>query len=89
MCNCQVNVVTLYLRLLIKFDNQGTWNLRSQDAESWYLGQELYLELKLKSVGEDDPSTIPEGVAAPIPENIIKCGRKACLFITSLLKIFF
>lgn len=78
MCNCQVNVVTLYLRLLIKFDNQGTWNLRSQDAESWYLGQELYLELKLKSVGEDDPSTIPEGVAAPIPENIIKCGRKAC-----------
>lgn len=47
MCNCQVNVVTLYLRLLIKFDNQGTWNLRSQDAESWYLGQELYLELKV------------------------------------------
>ncbi|ESR48430.1 hypothetical protein CICLE_v10003561mg, partial [Citrus x clementina] len=33
--------------ILIKFDNQGTWNLRSQDAESWYLGQELYLELKV------------------------------------------
>lgn len=33
---------------------------------------------RVKSDGEDDPSTIPEAVAAPIPANIIKCGRKAC-----------
>lgn len=63
--------------ILIKFDNQGTWNLRSQDAERWYLGQELYL--RVKSVGEDDPSTIPEADAAPIPANIIKCGKAADL----------
>ncbi|KAL2503971.1 SKU5 similar 18 [Abeliophyllum distichum] len=58
--------------ILIKLDNQGMWNLRSQDAEKWHLGQELYI--RVKGV-EKDPSKISPRDEAPIPKNIIKCGR--------------
>ncbi|KAI8549492.1 hypothetical protein RHMOL_Rhmol06G0028700 [Rhododendron molle] len=59
--------------ILINFDNQGMWNLRSQNAESRYLGQELYI--RVKGVGENDPSTISPRDEFPIPENVIRCGR--------------
>lgn len=52
------------------------WNLRSQDAEKWYLGQELYIRVK----GDvDDPSKISPRDEAPIPANVIKCGKLAAL----------
>ncbi|TXG52052.1 hypothetical protein EZV62_021221 [Acer yangbiense] len=63
--------------ILTDLDNQGMWNLRSQYAENWYLGQELYI--RVKGVGEEDPSTIPARDEAPIPVNIIKCGRAKSL----------
>lgn len=63
--------------LLIKLDNQGMWNLRSQIAENWYLGQELYI--RVKGVGQDDPLTIPTNDEASIPDNVIKCGRAQLL----------
>ncbi|KAL5845306.1 hypothetical protein ACOSQ4_011264 [Xanthoceras sorbifolium] len=63
--------------ILTKLDNQGMWNLRSQNAENWYLGQELYI--RVKGVGQEDPSTIPARDEAPIPVNIIKCGRATSL----------
>ncbi|XP_058218498.1 monocopper oxidase-like protein SKS1 [Rhododendron vialii] len=59
--------------ILINLDNQGMWNLRSQNAESRYLGQELYF--RVKGVGENDPSTISPRDEFPIPENVIRCGR--------------
>lgn len=59
--------------ILIMLDNQGMWNLRSQNAESRYLGQELYI--RVKRVGQNDPSTISPWVESPIPKNVIKCGR--------------
>ncbi|OMO87425.1 Multicopper oxidase, type 1 [Corchorus capsularis] len=59
--------------ILIQLDNMGMWNLRSQNAEKWYLGQELYL--RVKGVGNDDPSTISPRDEAPMPKNVIKCGR--------------
>lgn len=49
------------------------WNLRSQKAEQWYLGQELYF--RVKGEGEEDPSNIPARDESPIPENVIRCGR--------------
>lgn len=62
--------------ILIKLDNQGMWNLRSQDAEKWYLGQELYIKVK----GDvNDPSKISPRDEAPIPANVIKCGKVADL----------
>ena len=36
---------TSWTAILIELDNQGMWDLRSQDAEKWYLGQELYLRV--------------------------------------------
>ncbi|OVA19648.1 Multicopper oxidase [Macleaya cordata] len=59
--------------ILMELDNQGMWNLRSQDAEKWYLGQELYM--RVKGEGQEDPSTIPTRDENPLPENVIKCGR--------------
>lgn len=56
---------------MMKLDNMGMWNLRSQDAEKWYLGQQLYLRVK----GEEDPPNISPRDEYPIPPNLIKCGR--------------
>ncbi|KAJ6684745.1 MULTI-COPPER OXIDASE [Salix purpurea] len=58
--------------VMVMLDNQGLWNLRSQDAERWYLGQELYV--RVRGIGEEDPSTIPVRDEVPIPENAILCG---------------
>ncbi|XWS14454.1 hypothetical protein CRYUN_Cryun35bG0010600 [Craigia yunnanensis] len=56
--------------ILIELDNQGMWNLRSQEAEKWYLGQELYLRVVGVGKARDE---------APMPENAIKCGKAANL----------
>ena len=61
---------TSWTAILIELDNQGMWNLRSQDAEKWYLGQELYLRVVGVGKARDE---------APMPENAIKCGRAANL----------
>nr|POF00565.1 monocopper oxidase-like protein sku5 [Quercus suber] len=63
--------------ILVKLDNEGMWNLRSQNAENWYLGQELYI--RVKGIGQDDTSTIPIQDEARIPENVIKCGKTTSL----------
>ncbi|PIN03524.1 Multicopper oxidase [Handroanthus impetiginosus] len=60
--------------ILIELDNQGMWNLRSQDAEKWYLGQELYI--RVKGI-EKDPSKISPSDEVRIPQNVLKCGRVA------------
>ncbi|XP_043712183.1 monocopper oxidase-like protein SKU5 [Telopea speciosissima] len=59
--------------IMVELDNQGMWNVRSQEADKWYLGQELYI--RVKGVGQDNPSTIPIQDEAPIPANVIRCGR--------------
>ncbi|CAA7042591.1 unnamed protein product [Microthlaspi erraticum] len=62
-----------WVAILVAMDNQGMWNMRSQKAEQWYLGQELYF--RVKGEGEEDPSNIPARDESPIPENVIRCGR--------------
>ncbi|KAH6820276.1 SKU5 similar 18 [Perilla frutescens var. hirtella] len=62
--------------ILIKLDNMGMWNLRSQDAEKWYKGQELYIKVN----GEEDPFKISLRDENPIPQNLIKCGRAISFF---------
>lgn len=63
--------------ILMKLDSRGMWNLRSQNAENWYLGQELYI--RVKGVGEEDPTKISPRDEYPIPSNVIRCGRAAAL----------
>ncbi|CAK9178410.1 unnamed protein product [Ilex paraguariensis] len=63
--------------IMVELDNHGMWNLRSQDAEKWYLGQEFYI--RVKEVGQNDPSKVSPRDEAHIPENAIKCGRLTSL----------
>ncbi|KAJ9165963.1 hypothetical protein P3X46_020773 [Hevea brasiliensis] len=58
--------------ILVKLDNRGMWNLRSQDAVNSYLGQQLYIRVEGT---ETDPSKVSARDEAPIPENAILCGR--------------
>ncbi|CAF1912463.1 hypothetical protein HID58_047516 [Brassica napus] len=62
-----------WVAILIAMDNQGMWNVRSQKAEQWYLGEELYF--RVKGDGQEDPRNIPTRDESPIPENFLRCGR--------------
>uniref|UniRef100_A0A0R0HW04 Monocopper oxidase-like protein SKU5 n=1 Tax=Glycine max TaxID=3847 RepID=A0A0R0HW04_SOYBN len=50
-------------------DNPGIWNLRSQNLESWYLGEELYVR-----VYDADPNPAKE---KPPPQNLLLCVSPA------------
>ncbi|KVI03770.1 Cupredoxin [Cynara cardunculus var. scolymus] len=52
--------------LLVYLDNAGLWNLRAQNLDSWYLGQEVYLSVVNPEVTEK--------TELPLPENTIYCG---------------
>ena len=51
--------------ILISLDNSGMWNLRTDNLNSWYLGQEMYISVVNS---EDDKSEVS------LPENAIFCG---------------
>lgn len=51
--------------ILISLDNSGIWNLRAENLNSWYLGQEVYISVVNP---EADKSEIS------LPENAIFCG---------------
>ncbi|XP_072957721.1 L-ascorbate oxidase homolog [Typha angustifolia] len=57
--------------VLISLDNLGMWNLRSQDIEKRYLGQEVYMRVR----GENLNAIPDPRDEIPIPANIIRCGR--------------
>ncbi|CAL5209038.1 unnamed protein product [Lathyrus oleraceus] len=48
-------------------DNPGMWNLRSQNLQSWYLGEELYIRVY-------DPNPNPAKEKPP-PQNLLLCGK--------------
>ncbi|KAI3667885.1 hypothetical protein L6452_42955 [Arctium lappa] len=52
--------------ILVYLDNAGLWNLRAQNLDSWYLGQEVYLSVVNPEVTEK--------TELPLPENTIYCG---------------
>ncbi|XP_038899769.1 monocopper oxidase-like protein SKU5 [Benincasa hispida] len=56
--------------VLVSLDNAGIWNLRSENLDSWYLGQELYVSVVNPEV---DKSEIP------MPDNTIYCGLLSSL----------
>lgn len=51
---------------MVSLDNVGIWNLRVENLDTWYLGQEVYINVP-------DPSgyNVTEMVA---PGNILYCG---------------
>ncbi|KAL1548060.1 Monocopper oxidase-like protein sku5 [Salvia divinorum] len=52
--------------ILISMDNVGIWNLRTENLDSWYLGQETYVR-----VVNPEPNNKTE---FPIPDNALFCG---------------
>lgn len=52
--------------ILISLDNVGMWNLRAEDLNSWYLGQELYVSVV-------NPE-ITDKTELALPDNTIYCG---------------
>ncbi|PRQ25346.1 putative L-ascorbate oxidase [Rosa chinensis] len=51
--------------ILISLDSAGIWNLRAENLDSWYLGQELYISVV-------NPES--DGSEAGLPDNAIYCG---------------
>lgn len=54
--------------ILVFLDNAGIWNLRVQNLDTWYLGQEVYINV----VNPEDSSTT-------LPDNAIFCGALSSL----------
>ncbi|KAF4404100.1 hypothetical protein G4B88_014556 [Cannabis sativa] len=52
--------------ILVSLDNVGIWNLRTENLDSWYLGQETYIK-----VVNPEPTNKTE---LPIPDNALFCG---------------
>ncbi|XP_051192131.1 monocopper oxidase-like protein SKU5 [Lolium perenne] len=54
--------------VLVSLDNVGFWNLRSQNLDSWYLGQEVYVRV----VNHEDGANKTE---MAVPSNALYCGQ--------------
>ena len=52
--------------ILISLDNVGVWNLRTENLDSWYLGQETYIRIV-------NPEATNK-TEFPIPDNALFCG---------------
>lgn len=56
--------------ILVSLDNAGMWNLRAQNLDSWYRGQELYLSVVNPEEDRDE---------VPLPDDVIYCGALSFL----------
>ncbi|EER93966.1 monocopper oxidase-like protein SKU5 [Sorghum bicolor] len=54
--------------VLVSLDNVGVWNVRSENLDSWYLGQEVYVRV----VNPEDTGNKTE---MGIPDNALYCGQ--------------
>ncbi|XP_027335469.1 monocopper oxidase-like protein SKU5 [Abrus precatorius] len=52
--------------ILVSLDNVGVWNLRTENLDSWYLGQETYVRVV-------NPEATNK-TELPIPDNALFCG---------------
>lgn len=57
--------------ILVSLDNVGVWNIRAQNLDSWYLGQETYIRVV-------NPE-ITNKTELPIPDNALFCGALSYL----------
>ncbi|KAL0307835.1 UNVERIFIED_CONTAM: Monocopper oxidase-like protein SKS1 [Sesamum angustifolium] len=51
----------------VSLDNVGVWNLRTENLDRWYLGQETYMRI----INPEDHSNKTE---LPVPDNALYCG---------------
>lgn len=50
----------------MSLDNVGVWNVRAENLDAWYLGQEVYVRVV-------NPESTNK-TELPIPDNALKCG---------------
>ncbi|WOL01413.1 hypothetical protein Cni_G10129 [Canna indica] len=58
--------------ILVYLDNVGIWNLRTENLDTWYRGQEVYISV----INPEDSSNKTE---LPLPDNSIFCGALSSL----------
>ncbi|KAL2227200.1 monocopper oxidase-like protein SKU5 [Sesamum indicum] len=51
----------------VSLDNVGVWNLRTENLDRWYLGQETYMRI----INPEDHNNKTE---LPVPDNALYCG---------------
>ncbi|XP_072955591.1 monocopper oxidase-like protein SKU5 [Typha angustifolia] len=52
--------------ILVSLDNVGIWNVRAENLDAWYLGQEVYVRV----VNPEDTNK----TELPVPDNALYCG---------------
>ncbi|KAH9607148.1 hypothetical protein KSS87_005073 [Heliosperma pusillum] len=58
--------------ILVSLDNVGYWNLRTENLDSWYLGQETYIQV-LNPETASNPE-LAYKTELPPPDNVLYCG---------------
>ncbi|PIN10773.1 Multicopper oxidase [Handroanthus impetiginosus] len=53
--------------VFVSLDNVGVWNLRSENLDRWYLGQETYMRIT-------NPEDTGNKTELPLPDNALYCG---------------
>ncbi|KAM7504639.1 hypothetical protein LguiB_003543 [Lonicera macranthoides] len=53
--------------VLVSLDNVGVWNLRAENLDRWYLGQETYMRII-------NPEDVGNKTELPVPDNALFCG---------------
>ncbi|KAL0452570.1 UNVERIFIED_CONTAM: Monocopper oxidase-like protein SKS1 [Sesamum latifolium] len=53
--------------VFVSLDNVGVWNLRTENLDRWYLGQETYMRI----INPEDTDNKTE---LPAPDNVLYCG---------------
>lgn len=67
VARCTIQVFPgAWTAILVYLDNVGIWNLRSQNLDAWYLGQEVYMNIVDPEVNDKTEFTLPD--------NAIFCG---------------
>lgn len=56
--------------ILVYLDNAGIWNLRAENLDTWYLGQEVYVNVINPEIDKSAPL---------LPDNAIYCGLLSSL----------
>jgi hypothetical protein len=56
--------------IMVMLDNVGIWNLRAENLQRQYLGQELYLRV----VNPEMAATNNPYAETPVPDNVLYCG---------------
>lgn len=65
LCSSQV-FPGAWTAVYVSLDNVGIWNVRAENLDTWYLGQEAYMKIV-------NPERTNK-TELPVPDNVLYCG---------------